>query len=212
MYSEPKQSSFRETRTSDSFIAGVELMDEPSYWIDRLLNKCGFDYLCRVDDDYLRDKFNLTGLEKEVPNFKQVYDSLFQVEVPSTDLYETAVHLYGLIHSRFIISTFGLAKMQEKYLSGHYGCCPRLLCKGNRLLPVGISDKFGVSGVKLYCSLCEDIYSPKSSRHSCLDGAYFGTSFPHMFLLTYPAESSSYLFGPTALFGFQLCSAFKSAI
>lgn len=182
------------------------------YWIDRLLCKSGFDYLCRVDDDYMRDKFNLTGLEKEVTNFKQVYESLFQSEIPSTDIYEAAVHLYGLIHSRFIMSSFGLSKMQEKYVSVHYGTCPRLLCKGTKLLPVGISDKFGVSGVKLYCPQCEDIYSPKSSRHSCLDGAYFGTSFPHMFLLTYPTESADYKSSSTVLFGFRLNSACKSTI
>lgn len=187
-------------------------MEGPAFWIDRLLTKSGFDYLCRVDEDYMRDKFNLTGLERELPNFKQVYESLFQVEVPSTDIYEAAVHLYGLIHSRFIMTTLGLAKMQEKHVSGHYGTCPRLLCKGRRLLPVGISDKFGTSGVKLYCSSCEDIYNPKSSRHCCLDGAYFGTSFPHMFLLTYPVEVHDYTSSSTKLFGFKFCSASKSTI
>ena len=36
------------------------------------------------------------------------------------------------------------------------------------------------------CYLDEDIYSPKSSRHGSIDGAYFGTSFPHLFFLVYP--------------------------
>jgi len=40
--------------------------------------------------------------------------------------------------------------------------------------------------VKLYCGCCEDLYSPKSSRHGFIDGAYFGTTFPHLLFLVYP--------------------------
>ncbi len=40
--------------------------------------------------------------------------------------------------------------------------------------------------VSLYCPRCNDIYAPKSSRHANIDGAYFGTTFPHLFLMTYP--------------------------
>lgn len=40
--------------------------------------------------------------------------------------------------------------------------------------------------MKLYCAKCEDVYSPKSSRHSSIDGAYFGASFPHILFQVYP--------------------------
>lgn len=40
--------------------------------------------------------------------------------------------------------------------------------------------------MKLYCGRCEDLYSPKSSRHGSIDGAYFGTTFPHLLFLVYP--------------------------
>ena len=33
---------------------------------------------------------------------------------------------------------------------------------------------------------CEDIYHTRSTRHEQIDGAYFGTTFPHLFFLTFP--------------------------
>jgi len=39
--------------------------------------------------------------------------------------------------------------------------------------------------VKLYCPNCCDIYTPASSRFQSVDGAFFGTTFAHLFLQTY---------------------------
>jgi len=51
---------------------------------------------------------------------------------------------------------------------------------------VGLTDIPYEKSVKLYCGRCEDLYSPKSSRHGSIDGAYFGTTFPHLLFLVYP--------------------------
>ncbi len=67
-----------------------------------------------------------------------------------------------------------------------FGRCPRVLCQQQPLLPVGLTDVPYEKSVKLYCGRCEDIYSPKSSRHGAIDGAYFGTTFPHLLFLVYP--------------------------
>ncbi len=76
--------------------------------------------------------------------------------------------------------------MLAKYEVGTFGVCPRVLCQDTKLLPIGISDLPGMGGVKLFCPHCEDVYSPKSARHGNVDGAYFGTTFAHMFLQSYP--------------------------
>lgn len=175
-----------------------------SLWIDKLLSKTGYDYLCRIDDEYLRDKFNLTGLEREVSDFKHVYDSLFQKNFPPSEHLEAAIHLYGLIHSRYILSSQGLSKMHEKYNMTHFGVCPRILCGQSKLLPVGLSERYGTVGVKLYCPVCEDVYSPKSPKHNCLDGFFFGPTFPHLFLLTYPIDKKEYKYSKPSLFGFGI--------
>lgn len=52
---------------------------------------------------------------------------------------------------------------------------------------MGLSDIPNVRPVKLYCARCEDIYNPKSTRHSVIDGAYFGTSFHNILFQVYPA-------------------------
>lgn len=61
-----------------------------------------------------------------------------------------------------------------------------MLCNSQALLPVGLTDIPYEKSVKLYCGRCEDIYSPKSSRHGSIDGAYFGTTFPHLLFLVNP--------------------------
>lgn len=79
-----------------------------------------------------------------------------------------------------------MSSQLDKYKRADFGRCPRVLCQSQPLLPVGLTDVPYEKSVKLYCGRCEDIYSPKSSRHGSIDGAYFGTSFPHLLYLVYP--------------------------
>ncbi|KAH3763563.1 casein kinase II subunit beta [Pelomyxa schiedti] len=101
-------------------------------------------------------------------------------------LMRNAELLYGLIHARFIQTSRGMTLMLEKYRQGIFGKCPRYLCNGQAVLPVGLSDIPRQQPVRLYCPRCEDVYIPKVQKHANIDGAYFGTSFPHMLLLQYP--------------------------
>jgi len=48
-----------------------------------------------------------------------------------------------------------------------------------------MSEELRTSRVKVYCPRCEDVYIPKK-KCTDVDGAYFGCSFPHILLQTYP--------------------------
>lgn len=93
-----------------------------------------------------------------------------------------AEQLYGLIHARFILTKPGLQAMAEKFDHKEFGTCPRYYCNGMQLLPCGLSDTPGEHTVRLYCPSCQDLYMPQSSRFLSLEGAYWGTSFPGVFL------------------------------
>ncbi|KAK4510796.1 uncharacterized protein ATC70_005230 [Mucor velutinosus] len=158
------------------------------YWIDWFLDTKGNEYFCEVDEEFILDRFNLTGLSAEVPHYylealDMITDNLDEDgldEKVREQIEKSARHLFGMIHARFVITSRGLMKMLDKYKRGEFGRCPRVLCNMQSLLPVGLSDIPMTKTVKLYCPRCEDIYNPKSSRHGAIDGAYFGTSFPHM--------------------------------
>jgi casein kinase II subunit beta len=85
----------------------------------------------------------------------------------------------------YVILLIIMSYKVDKYKRGDFGRCPRVLCESQPLLPVGLTDLPYEKTVKLYCGRCEDIYSPKSSRHGSIDGAYFGTTFPHLLFLVY---------------------------
>ncbi|CAL5870881.1 uncharacterized protein PFLUO_LOCUS5122 [Penicillium psychrofluorescens] len=175
----------------------------------------GNEYFCEIDEDYLTDRFNLTGLNAEVPYYQYALDLVTDVfDLDADDdlreqIEKSARHLYGLVHARYIVTTRGLAKMLEKYKKGDFGKCPRVMCDGHPLLPVGQSDLPNMSTVKLYCAKCEDTYNPKSSRHASIDGAYFGTSFHSILFQVYPAlipEKSIRRYEPR-IFGFRVHAA-----
>ncbi|RXK35410.1 casein kinase II subunit beta [Tremella mesenterica] len=172
----------------------TEESDYADSWISWFLSTKGNEYFAEVDEDYIFDRFNLTGLNSDVvaeyPKALDLITDSLDDEALDDDTRETIEHsarfLYGLIHARYIVTSRGLAKMLDKFRKADFGRCPRVYCYSQPLLPVGLSDIPDQKAVKLYCPRCEDIYSPKSNRHGTIDGAFFGTTFPHMLLMVYP--------------------------
>jgi casein kinase II subunit beta len=118
-------------------------------------------------------------LSPQAPNEEDLNEEAF------LELNQEASDLYGLLHSKYILTPRGLAKVYQKYLGGVFGTCPRALCDRQKVLPVGLSDTLRTSRFKTFCPRCEEVYLPKV-RQINIDGAYFGTSFPHVFLKHYP--------------------------
>lgn len=167
--------------------------DETS-WISWFLSLRGNDFFCEVDEAFIQDDFNLTGLSSQVPYYDYALDMILDADIPvdklsdkEHEIVETAAEvLYGLIHARYILSSAGMHKMYDKYQAVDFGRCPRSFCKGQPVLPNGLSDVTREFTVEVYCPRCLETYHPRSSKHANLDGAYFGTTFCHLFLLTHP--------------------------
>ncbi|GAA5975008.1 hypothetical protein JCM21900_002201 [Sporobolomyces salmonicolor] len=168
-------------------------------WINWFCSLPGHEYFCDVAEDFIEDDFNLTGLAGLVPFYKEAMEMVLDVEpeedeahrVPDVSIVESSTELlYGLIHQRYIITRQGLQQMFAKYDAGHFGTCPRVYCTQSKLVPCGRSDLPGVDTVKLFCPSCLDMYVPPSSRFQGVDGAFFGTTFPHLLFQTFPPTST----------------------
>jgi casein kinase II subunit beta len=194
-------------------------------WIASFCGLLGHEYFAEVSEDFIEDDFNLTGLQSQVPMYKEALEMILDVEPEDDDedeeeeeedededdlgderapgyrkandrrhlriasdlsvIESSAELLYGLIHQRYITSRPGIQQMAEKYELQHFGTCPRVHCTSCKVLPVGLNDSPGHETVKLFCPSCLDVYTPPNSRFQTVDGAFFGTTFPSLFFMTF---------------------------
>mgnify|MGYP000934523464 CR=1 FL=1 len=204
-------------RLDDSELSDSD--EEIESWITWYCGLKGNEFFCEVEEAFIQDNFNLSGLSAQVPFYELALDIIQDLESPEEeklgpeqkDMVENAAEmLYGLIHARYILTSRGMYAMREKYLNVDFGRCHRVFCEGQPALPIGQSDTLRHTTVNIFCPKCKEIYFPKSSRHGNIDGAYFGTSFPHLFLMAFPhlcIDSATNVTFVPRVYGFKINSA-----
>ena len=91
----------------------------------QFISSRGNEYFCEIDEEYLTDRFNLTGLNTEVQYYQYALDLVTDVfdfdcdDEMREQIEKSARHLYGLVHARYIVTTRGLAKMVRAPHQGH---------------------------------------------------------------------------------------------
>lgn len=99
---------------------------KPDFSSIQFVSSRGNEYYCEIDEDYLTDRFNLTGLNTEVQYYQYALDlvtDVFDMEVDDDmreQIEKSARHLYGLVHARYIVTTRGLAKMVRSMQKHHF--------------------------------------------------------------------------------------------
>jgi hypothetical protein len=92
---------------------------------NQFISSRGNEYFCEIDEEYLTDRFNLTGLNTEVQYYQYALDLVTDVFDFDCDddmreqIEKSARHLYGLVHARYIVTTRGLAKMVRQTLMSY---------------------------------------------------------------------------------------------
>lgn len=188
--------SFFDTRGKADSSEFEEVSDDNN-WIQWFCSLDGHEFFADVDDEFIRDNFNLYGLRNRVANFDRALGMILSDSPPRDEdlekkefleLYRDATELFGLIHARFILSPKGLAAMKEKYYEGDFGTCPRVFCDGSHVVPVGLSEDLRMHRVRVFCPMCQEVYdTPNDGDASAqdIDGAFFGASFAHVFFQTF---------------------------
>jgi casein kinase II subunit beta len=213
----------------------VAMLSFTTPWVIQFLQSRAKDAMVAVPRDFLGDGFNLVHLAPLVESMGGSHDmtfplykaalrvilSLENILDVSPQVQRAAEYLYVLLHSRYVTSPRGLDAVRQmiKYDPDVFGKCPRPACRGTSLLPLGEMDPGRNS--RRYCCCCRQEWECWDSK---VDGIAWGSSFCHLFLLTYGSGDlwkggdcgsnvKSFSTGnPPSIFGFRIHPAALSRI
>ncbi|KAJ3235916.1 casein kinase 2 regulatory subunit [Chytriomyces hyalinus] len=198
-----EEDEFLEDSASSSGSSGESSAVSWIYWYCSLP---GHEFFIEVPEDFIKDDFNLTGLNTLVLLYNEALDMILDLELDpqptpaQLSLIESSAEmLYGLIHQRYLLTKGGLGLMADRLVDAEFGACPREGCGGAPVLPCGRSDQPSVDTVKMFCVRCCDLYHPREAKFQHIDGASFGTTFPHLLYNTYPQLIPPLLSGSSPL-------------
>ena len=161
------------------------------------------------------DSLPTIGNTKSFPIYREALRLIVQEEPLPEHIPEfiqrAARALYLLIHQRYVLSPRGLDMIRRRFLlKGRqhvdpiFGRCPRRTCAGMPLLPFAQTDNIepldhaavddlssNMSGVALeyraqrFCASCGEVFYHWDSK---IDGAAWGSSFCHLFLMIFSKD------------------------
>ncbi|KAB5573967.1 hypothetical protein DKX38_001161 [Salix brachista] len=179
-----------DTDSEESDVSGSD-GDETS-WISWFCNLRGNEFFCEVDDDYIQDDFNLCGLSSQVPYYDYALDLILDIESSHGDMFteeqnelveSAAEMLYGLIHARYILTSKGMAAMVSWTSTKTMTLedAPEFTAVDSLAFQL-VNQTFLGQALLKYAAPDVTIYTTHVPN---IDGAYFGTTFPHLFLMTH---------------------------
>ncbi|KAK9817226.1 hypothetical protein WJX72_011311 [[Myrmecia] bisecta] len=91
--------------------------EDVASWISWFCSLKGNEFFCEVEEDFIQDDFNLSGLSSQVPYYDYALDLILDADSPSNEILTEEQHelvesaaemLYGLVHVRYILTSRGM--------------------------------------------------------------------------------------------------------